>query len=194
MIALDRFRPLPVWTVVLAAGGTIVLAGLILAAIGHPWICTCGAVKLWTGDVNGPENSQQIADWYTWTHIIHGLIFYLGLWLVARRLPLSWRWLIAVLIEAGWEVLENTPWIIDRYRAGTISLDYFGDSVINSVADVLAMVLGFWLAGRLPVWASVAIALVIEAVLALVIRDNLALNVIMLIYPIQTIKAWQGGG
>ena len=172
----------------------VAIAAVILHLIGHPWFCKCGYVRLWWGETVSAENSQQITDWYTPTHIVHGLIFYFLLWLVARRLPLGLRAFIALLAEAGWEVLENTPLIIDRYREQTVSLGYFGDSVINSMSDIVAMLVGFYLASRLPVWASVVLALAIEIVLALVIRDNLLLNVLMLIYPVPAVLEWQAGG
>ena len=124
----------------------VAIAAVILHLIGHPWFCKCGYVRLWWGETVSAENSQQITDWYTPTHIVHGLIFYFLLWLVARRLPLGLRAFIALLVEAGWEVLENTPLIIDRYREQTVSLGYFGDSVINSMSDIVAMLVGFYLA------------------------------------------------
>lgn len=174
--------------VVLVAGGA-----LALAAMGHPWICACGTVKLWFGGLNTSEGSQHLTDWYSWTHIEHGLLFYLALWLVARRTPLSWRFVIAVAVEVAWEIIENSPWIIDRYRAETISLDYFGDSIVNSLGDVVSMMLGFLIAARLPVWFGVAFALAVEVVLAVLIRDNLTLNVIMLLFPLDAIRQWQAG-
>src|SRR5690606_25747104 len=121
------------------------------------------------------------------------LLFYGALWLMARRLPFGWRLAIATLVESAWEIVENSDTIIERYRAVTISLDYHGDSVVNSVADILAMVLGFALAARLPVWASVALAIGFEALTTWLIRDGLALNVLMLAWPMQAVKAWQGG-
>lgn len=157
-----------------------------------PW-CRCGYVKLWQGIVYSSENSQHITDWYTFSHVIHGIGFYVLLWAVARRLPLPVRFVAAVALEAAWEVLENTPMVIDRYRAVTIALDYYGDSVINSVSDVVAMMMGFWMARRLPVWGTVAFVIGMELLLAMVIRDNLTLNIIMLIHPINAIKQWQLG-
>jgi hypothetical protein len=166
----------------------------ILLLMGRPPICTCGAVKLWVGTVNGPDNSQHIADWYTPSHIIHGMIFYMAGWLVLRRNPAGDRLIGAVLIEAAWEVLENSQWIIDRYREATMALGYNGDSVLNSVFDVLWMILGFGIARRLPVWATGALAIGFEVLTLAIIRDNLTLNVLMLVWPVDAIAEWQGAG
>lgn len=194
MSATAGLRPLAPRLTATFAALLVAVGALTLAAMQHPWICACGTVKLWYAGLNTSQGSQHLTDWYSWTHIEHGLIFYLALWLVARRLPLSWRFLIAVGVEVGWEILENSPWIIDRYRAETISLDYFGDSIVNSVGDVLMMMLGFLMAARLPVWANIAFALAVELVLVVLIRDNLALNVIMLLWPLDAIRQWQSGG
>jgi hypothetical protein len=162
-------------------------------AMGRVPTCTCGYVKLWHGAVKSAENSQQITDWYTFTHILHGIGFYFLLWLAARRLPPGVRFLAAVLLEAMWEVAENTPFVIDRYRAGTVSLDYYGDSIINSVSDIAAMMLGFWIARKAAVWMTLALVIVVEVVLLVIIRDNLTLNILMLIHPVDVIKRWQLG-
>ena len=172
----------------------VLAAAAIELAMGRvPW-CKCGYVKLWHGLVNSSENSQHITDWYSFTHVIHGVGFYFLLWMVARRLPPGTRFVAAVLLEAAWEVLENTPLVIDRYRAATISLDYYGDSVINSMSDIVSMMVGFWIARRSPVWLSLGLVVGLEAMLALLIRDNLTLNILMLVHPFEAIKRWQFGG
>ena len=180
----------------LIAAGLIVLTAVILLGMGRVPICECGYVKAWHGVVSSSENSQHVSDWYTFSHIIHGFGFYGLFWLIGRRFgwPLGLRLVLAIALESAWEILENTPLIINRYRATTIALDYYGDSVLNSVADILAMVLGFWLASRLPVRVVVAAAIVMELAVGYWIRDNLTLNIIMLLYPIDAIREWQAGG
>jgi len=175
----------------LIALGLVVAAAVVLLGMGRPAICTCGEVKLWVGTVQGPDNSQHLADWYTPSHIIHGFLFYWLGWLFLRRNPAGERLLGAVLIEAGWEILENSQYIIDRYREATMALGYNGDSVINSIADIGWMMLGFLLARRLPVWATIALAVTFELLTLIVIRDNLTLNVLMLIAPVDAIRTWQ---
>ena len=182
------------WTYGAAAAALIAVVVGIELAMGSVAICKCGYVKLWHGVVFSSENSQHLADWYSFTHVIHGVVFYALLWLAARRLPPGVRFVLAVLAEAAWEVLENTPFIIERYRAVTISLDYYGDSVVNSIADIVAMMLGFEIARRTPAWVSISFVIATELALALAIRDNLTLNIIMLVHPFEFIKQWQDGG
>ena len=180
-------------SVILAAVALVAAAAVIELTMGRVAICQCGYVKLWHGVVNSAENSQHVTDWYTFSHVIHGIGFYGLLRLVARRTTVSTRFLAAVFLEATWEVFENTPFVIDRYRTATIALDYYGDSLLNSVSDIVAMMCGFWIARRLPVWASVALVVTLELFVVVMIRDNLTLNIVMLLYPLDAIRQWQSG-
>ncbi len=181
----SRHRPL----VILA--GVLIVVIAILVAMGRPPICTCGTVDLW-GQV-GPEQSQMLADWYSPSHFIHGLIFYVLLWKFAPGWSLERKFLVALLVEAAWEIAENTPLVIDRYREATMALGYSGDSILNSVSDVAMMALGFLAARRLPLWISVTLVIGLELFTLAVIRDNLTLNVWMLLWPTDFIRQWQAG-
>ena len=183
---------------VLATLAIAALAVAILFAMDRPPICTCGEVRLWHGVVQSDGNSQHLTDWYSPSHFTHGLIMYFVAWLLWRKWrllggrPARWALPIAVLVEAAWEVSENTPMVIDRYRAVTVSWGYSGDSIVNSTADIGWMVIGFLVATRLPAKASVALAVALELLTLWTIRDNLTLNVIMLFWPIEAIRQWQG--
>ncbi|WP_093666163.1 DUF2585 domain-containing protein [Sphingomonas gellani] len=171
----------------------VMLAALGLLVEGRPPICPCGTVKLWHGTVQSAENSQQLLDWYSLSHVVHGLLFYAAGWMVLRRWPPAARLTLAVLIEAGWEVLENSPIIIDRYRAVTLAWGYAGDSIVNSMADITCMAAGFLIARRLPPWGTVALGVALELIALAAIRDNLTLNLLMLIHPVDAIRVWQAG-
>jgi Protein of unknown function (DUF2585) len=182
-------------TALLLSLAMIVVTAGILLWMGRIPICECGYVKLWHGGRNDSQVSQQIADWYTYSHVLHGVIFYFLLWAIFRgRLSVAARLTIAVFIECAWEVFENSAFIINRYRTQTVSRDYLGDTLINSVADIVAMMVGFFLAARLPAWVTVLLLIATELVLLYLIRDNLLLNIIMLIYPLDWIRQWQAGG
>ncbi|WP_237154033.1 DUF2585 family protein [Oryzibacter oryziterrae] len=172
----------------------IAIQAITLAAFGQPPICTCGTVRLWSGEILSPENSQQITDWYTPSHVIHGLLFYGILRWLFPKLPLIGVVAAALAVEIGWELLENSPLIIDRYRAQALAQGYSGDSVLNSVCDSLAMLSGLTLARFLPVRLTVGLAVAAEIFTAVMVRDNLTLNVIQLLVPSPTISAWQAQG
>jgi hypothetical protein len=184
----------PLGMLLLMAAGIVVLQALVLLALGQPLICTCGTIKLWTGSVSGPENSQQLTDWYTYTHIVHGFGLYFLLWLIAPGMPIGLRFVLAVGLEAGWEIIENTPFVIDRYRQSALAQGYVGDSVVNSIVDTLAGAAGFVVAWILPVWSTIVLMVAMELFVGFMIHDNLALNIIQLIHPIAAISHWQAGG
>jgi hypothetical protein len=186
---LQRYK----WTIGVVIAVLVLTAGVELW-MGRLLLGPDGKFGLWEGNIWSSENSQRLADPYSFSHVVHGILFYAGLWLVARKLPVRHRLLIALVLEAGWEILENSPLIINRYREATISLGYVGDSVLNSLSDILMMTLGFLFASRVPARVSVAAVIVVEIGCALWVRDNLTLNIIMLIHPVDAIKHWQMAG
>ena len=179
----------------IASAAITILMALFLLSMGRTFFGPSGRPVVWDGSIWSPNTSQGFADPYSFSHAGHGLCFFGGLWLLARRrLSPERRWIIAVILEAAWEILENSPIIIDRYRSTTIALDYCGDSVLNSISDVIAMSAGFLFAARFRLWPSVALFLAMEIGCALWVRDNLTLNVVMLVQPVEAIKAWQLAG
>ena len=189
-----RGHLLPTWITLFLAIDLLIACGVILFLMDRPPTCPCGSVKLWHGVVHSSENSQHIADWYTFSHVIHGFLFYGLAHLVLRGPARRFALPLAVAIEGGWELLENSPMIINRYREATMAFGYSGDSILNSIADIGWMATGFWLAAKLPVRVTIALALAFEGLTLLLIRDNLTLNVLMLVWPVDAIKAWQAAG
>ncbi|MDD4318945.1 MAG: DUF2585 family protein [Candidatus Peribacteraceae bacterium] len=179
-------------TLIIGAGAAaiMVVSGVILALMGRiPWCA--GGFGLWTTDIASPCTSQLLADPYTFSHLLHGFLFFALLWLLLRRLPVRQRLLIALVLEAGWEILENTPFVIDRYRTQTAALGYEGDSILNSTGDMLAAAFGYYLAWKLPRWVSVLLVIAVELLMLWFFRDNLTLNILMLLYPLTAVKEWQ---
>ncbi|NUM54192.1 MAG: DUF2585 domain-containing protein [Candidatus Hydrogenedentes bacterium] len=177
-----------------AAAALLLLQATVLYLFGQPPICTCGYVKAWEGVVKSSGNSQHLTDWYTFSHIIHGLAFYGLLTWAFPKMPVAWRFAGAVGLEAGWEILENTPMVINHYRKQALAQGYVGDSIINSVCDNLSMIAGFAFAWRARVWMTVGLVAAFELFTLACIRDNLTLNIINLIHPIDAIGRWQAGG
>jgi len=188
-------------TETLLSRNTIIAAICLMAAAavflwlqGRVFWCQAGDWSPWSWQINSAHNSQHVIDAYSFTHILHGVLEFWLIGLVFRRVPFAWRLVIAIFIEASWEVIENSSYIIERYRAATISLDYFGDSIVNSLSDITCCALGFSIAYKLKFRKSLALFVATELILIFTIRDSLIINLIMLIYPLDAIKAWQLGG
>lgn len=190
----SRRLAVPSWkTAALVIGGLLLAQMVALLGLGRLPICACGDIKLWHGITHSAENSQHLTDWYTLSHVVHGFLFYVILRLVLPSASLPLLLVLAVAIETSWEVIENTSFVIERYRAETISLNYFGDSIVNSLVDTVAMIAGFAAASWIPAWLSVILVVLLEIVPLIAIRDNLTLNIIMLLYPFEMIHQWQAG-
>lgn len=182
------------WRIAASVAAVLVVAqALILYFLGQPAICTCGYIKMWEGVILSIGNSQHLSDWYTFSHIIHGFVFYAVLTFFFPRMPVLWRLVLALGLEVGWEVMENTPWVINQYREQALAQGYMGDSILNSVSDTLAMFVGFLLAWRLPVWLTVAFAIGLELFVGYAVHDNLALNVLNFIHQFDFVVRWQSG-
>jgi hypothetical protein len=173
--------------------GIMAVQALVLHLMGRVWICSCGTVRFWVGDIWSPELSQQLFDWYTFSHIVHGILFYGLLRLVLPRAPVLVRLAIAVGLEVSWEIAENSPWVIEAYRQQALAAGYTGDSILNSLSDTVAMMTGFALARWLPWKATVALALALEIVVGALVRDNLTLNILNFVHRFPAIEAWQKG-
>ncbi len=181
------------WVILMTVGIFVVVAVVEFQA-GRLVFGPDGRMGLWEGDIWSSAQSQRFADPYSFSHFIHGLLFYGLLWLVARKMPIKYRFVIALLLEAIWEVLENSPLVINRYREVTISLGYMGDSIFNSLSDIVFVGLGFLFALKNKLWLIVGLIIAMELGTLFFVRDNLTLNIIMLVSPIEAIKTWQSVG
>ena len=189
--AIKKYYDNNLWVTIAIIILVIIFTALIEHYLGRILICKCNYVMLWYNNANGSGNSQHIFDWYSLSHVVHGILFFALLWLFARKLPVKTRLILAVVIECAWEIFENSPFLIDRYRTATFALDYYGDSIINSIFDVFSMMIGFLLAYRLKKWQSIVLIIILEIFVFFMIRDNLTLNIINLTYPIESIKNFQ---
>lgn len=190
---MSRPPRMPRWAWAGALGVGLVAAA-VLWVMGRVWWCTAGDWGPVSFDTWSRHNSQHLLDAYSFTHFQHGLVFFLLLALPGRERFVGQRWLLALGIEGAWEILENTPMVIDRYRETTVSLDYYGDSIANSLSDLACCATGYLFASRVPWWAVALVFVVIELALVATLRDSLLLNVLMLVWPIQAVATWQAAG
>ncbi|HKB68031.1 MAG TPA: DUF2585 family protein [Pyrinomonadaceae bacterium] len=188
--AIKRFRAQKYWPV-FAIVASFIASALLLRLEGRLWLCACGSIQLWSGQICSANNSQHFLDPYSFTHVLHGFLFF---WLIAwvfSRLRTNWQLALAVAVEACWEVFENTNFIIDRYRSETAALGYNGDTVVNSFGDILCCLVGFIVARRLGLRRSLIVFAILELVLIVWIKDSLLLEILMLVVPIDAVRAWQ---
>jgi hypothetical protein len=188
---MTAFSRLPSRIFVLFAALLLALQASVLSLMGQPLLAAAAPFKLWAGNPLGPDNSQQLSDWYSLSHIVHGFIFYGLSRLVAPRLPFAARLLLAMGVEIGWEIIENSPAVIEAYRTQALAAGYRGDSVVNSLSDTAMMALGFFIAARLPWWLTVLLALALELLAGLAIRDNLTFNILNFLVSWPALEHWQ---
>lgn len=190
---LFEFNSAKDYTPWLAISAVVILSIFLLWSFGRVWWCQAGDYSPWSSDIWTQHNSQHLFDPYTFTHILHGVLEFWLISLIFPRMLLAWRLFLAIFVESGWEIVENTDAVINHYREATLALNYYGDSIINSLGDILACGLGFWLAYKMKFLFSFVFFVLVEIILIILIRDSLLLNIIMLIYPIEGIKQWQMG-
>ncbi len=186
----DRSRVLQI----VAAGVIVLLMVVLLRAQGRLFLCACGQFEIWTSDTCSANNSQHLLDPYSFTHVLHGVLFFWLIALVFRRMAPGWQLLLALLLEAAWEVFENSSFVIDRYRTATAALGYQGDTIVNSFGDLICAMAGLLVARYLGVYRSLMLFLFFELILILWIRDSLLLQILMLVRPVEAIKLWQACG
>lgn len=174
-----------------AIGLVLLLVVVLLRAEGRMFICTCGQFAVWTSDTCSSNTSQQLLDPYSFTHVLHGFLFFWLIALLFRRMNSSWQICLALLLEGGWELFENTRFVIDKYRTETAALGYTGDTIVNSLGDVMCALVGFTIARQLGLRRSLIVFVVVEVVLLVWIRDSLLLQILMLVRPVEAIKLWQ---
>ena len=190
MIRLPQQKNWPRWAIF----ATVALTIAILRWEGSVWFCACGEIQVWVAAAQSSHTSQHLLDPYSFSHVQHGLVLFCVVSWLAKKWHWKWQLWLTVLIEAGWEILENTPWVISRYRESTAALGYTGDSVLNSVGDILSCAAGFMIARRLGWNATWVLFAAIEALMLVTIRDSLLLNVLMLVWPLEVVKQWQMAG
>jgi hypothetical protein len=171
----------------------IPITAILLYSQGRVWWCKIGDYAIWSSDIWGSHNSQHLLDPYSFTHILHGVLYFWLINLILRKISLSWQFFVAILVGSSWEILENSSFVINHYRTATLSLDYFGDSIFNAISDIFCCGIGFWIAYYLRFWFSLLFFVAVEIVLLFWIKDSLIVNIIMLVFPIEAIKNWQIG-
>ena len=187
---VSQWRKLWPWLVIVAV---VLITAVLLRAQGRLWMCACGRIDLWAGNTHSADNSQHLVDPYSFTHVLHGLVFYGVLVWAFPRIAVAWRLTLAISLEALWEIVENSAFVIQHYREATLALGYEGDTIVNALGDLLCCVIGVLLARQLGFRRSLALFVVTELVLIVWIRDSLLLNIVMLLHPFEVIKAWQLG-